>query len=66
MSSLLGIRYNLEKKEASGFEDRDLSGDQNEHRKKTSERIDKETSVLPTSIRRDPQSTSRASLALCF
>lgn len=34
-----GIQYKLEKKEADGFEDRNMSGDQNEHRQNTAEKI---------------------------
>jgi hypothetical protein len=52
MAYLRGLRYNLEKKESDGFEDRDLSGDQNDH-PTTAEKIAKETGVSAPTVRRD-------------
>jgi ParB-like chromosome segregation protein Spo0J len=52
ISYLIGLRYNLEKKEPDGFEDRDLSGDQNDHRG-TAEKIAEETGVSAPTVRRN-------------
>jgi hypothetical protein len=49
---LLGIQYNLEKKEATGFKDRDVSGDQNEHRQKTADKIAAQHHVSPATVKR--------------
>ncbi len=54
MKPLRGTWYDLEK-EATGFEDRDLSGGQNDPRQKTAEIIAKKTGVSPRTIKRDAQ-----------
>jgi N6-adenosine-specific RNA methylase IME4 len=52
-SYLRGLQYKREKKKNNGFEDRDLSGAQNEQRKTTAEKLAEQHKVSRETIKRD-------------